>query len=488
MYRKADREQQSIEEFFLPFGGKLSANNRWVKEAKVIPWDLVEELYAASFADKRSDGRPPIPARVAYGALYIKEREVLSDERCVEHIAENAYMQYFLGYKEFREGAPFDASMLTHFRKRFPPEAVQKINEEMYRRTNPAKGRDDDDAGDEGGASGSDEENRGTLIMDATVAPADIRYPTDLSLLNECRENSEAMIDGLWEHSERKGHKTSYSRKKARRGYLSLTKQRKPRRGKLRAAIGDQLTYVEKNLMTIGILLAQTGADKLSPCQISRLETIRRVASQQREMFNNRSHVCEDRIVSLRQPWVRPIKRGKSGADVEFGQKLEFAVVDGFTFLEKQSFDNFNEGVTLIELAETYRKRFGAYPKAILADQIYRNRKNRDFCKQKGIRLSGPRLGRPKVSEIEDDKRQTYLDSCERNMVESRNGIVKRRYGMDRVMAYLSCTALTQAALQVFVMNVAHLIRTLLRLLSGYAVHFYDMAILLPCEAVDVLQ
>lgn len=205
MYRKADREQQSIEEFFLPFGGKLSADNRWVKEAKLIPWDLVEELYAASFADQRSDGRPPIPARVAYGALYIKEREVLSDERCVEHIAENAYMQYFLGYREFREGAPFDASMLTHFRKRFPPEAVGKINEEMYRRTHPAKGRDDDRDDDSGdGSSGSEEENCGTLILDATVAPADIRYPTDLSLLNECRENTEAMIDGLWEYSERR--------------------------------------------------------------------------------------------------------------------------------------------------------------------------------------------------------------------------------------------------------------------------------------------
>lgn len=269
---------------------------------------------------------------------------------------------------------------------------------------------------------------------------------------------------------------------------MSLTKQRRPRRRKQRAAIGDQLTYVEKNLITIGILLAQTGSDKLSPRQISRLETIRRVASQQREMFDNRNHTCEDRIVSLRQPWVRPIKRGKAGADVEFGQKLEFAVVDGFTFLEKQSFDNFNEGVTLIELAKNYHKRFSAYPKAILADQIYRNRKNRDFCKQKGIRLSGPRLGRPKASEIEDDKRQAYFDSCERNTVEGRNGIVKRRYGMDRVMAYLSCTALTQAALQVFVMNVAHLIRTLLRLFSGCAVHFYDLAILLPCVIVGVFQ
>lgn len=449
-----------MEEFFLPFGGRLNVQNRWVKEAKLIPWDLVEDLYAQSFTDERSDGRPPLSARVAYGALYIKEREVLTDERTVEHIAENAYMQYFLGYREFREEAPFDASMMTHFRKRFPPEAIQKINEELYRRTHPQK--DDDD---ENGSGSGDGDNCGTLIMDATVAPSDVRYPTDLGLLNECRENTEVMIDVLWEHSSKIGHKTNYSRKKARKGYLKTAKQRKPRKKQLRHAIGDQLSYVEKNLRTIDILLSKTGSDQLSPRQTFRIGTIRKVAAQQREMFDNRSHICENRIVNLRQPWVRPIKRGKAGADVEFGQKLEFAVVDGFTFLEKQSFDNFNEGVTLIELAERHRERFGAYPAAILADQVYRNRKNRDFCKEHGIRLSGPRLGRPKASDLEADREQAYRDSCDRNMVESRNGIVKRRYGMDRVMAYLSCTAMTEVALQVFVMNVAHLVRRFLRLL-----------------------
>ena len=222
-----------MEEFFLPFGGRLNVQNRWVKEAKLIPWDLVEDLYAQSFTDERSDGRPPLSARVAYGALYIKEREVLTDERTVEHIAENAYMQYFLGYREFREEAPFDASMMTHFRKRFPPEAIQKINEELYRRTHPQK--DDDD---ENGSGSGDGDNCGTLIMDATVAPSDVRYPTDLGLLNECRENTEVMIDVLWEHSSKIGHKTNYSRKKARKGYLKTAKQRKPRKKQLRHAIG----------------------------------------------------------------------------------------------------------------------------------------------------------------------------------------------------------------------------------------------------------
>lgn len=138
---------------------------------------------------------------------------------------------------------------------------------------------------------------------------------------------------------------------------------------------------------------------------------------------------------------------------MEFGQKLAFSVVDGFTFIDEQSFDSFNEGVTLISSAKKYHARFGCWPEAILADTIYRNRENLRFCKEHGIRLSGPRLGRPKADELGADREQAYRDSCDRNIVESRNGISKRRYGLNRILSYLSCTAMTEAALVVLAMN-----------------------------------
>ena len=78
MYRKPDRSQIIIEEFFMPFGGRLSADNRWVRMARLIPWDLVEDLYAKSFKDENPDGRPPVSARIAFGALHIKESENLT--------------------------------------------------------------------------------------------------------------------------------------------------------------------------------------------------------------------------------------------------------------------------------------------------------------------------------------------------------------------------------------------------------------------------
>ena len=469
MYRKRDKHQMTIYDFILPFSGKLQAENRWVKMAGIMPWELIEEIYARSFKDERLDGRPPITARIAFGALYIKESENYTDERTVEHIAENAYMQYFLGLLEFNPSPLFDASMMTWFRKRFSAADVARINEELYLRMQrsheePPEGK-----------------NKGTMVLDATVAPADIHYPTDLSLLNECRENTETMIETLWKHGQRSGHKTAYNRQKAHVNYLSVQKQRRPRKKAVQQGIGNQLVYVEKNLITLDRLLMEVAEGTLKQHDVTRLETIRKVAVQQRIHFENPKQSIQERIVNLRQPHVRPIVRGKAGAEVEFGQKLAFSVVDGFTFIEEQSWNNFSEGLSLKASAEKYRQRQGVYPEAILADKIYRNRENLAFCKAHGIRLSGPRLGRPKAAELEADREQAYQDSCNRNIVESRNGIVKRRYGLSRIMAWLPQTALTEAAMNVLVMNAAHVLRVLLRFLK---IHFVFPLRLLHCSAL----
>jgi hypothetical protein len=450
MYRKPNRAQLRIEEFFLPFGGKLLADNRWVTITRLMPWELIEDLYAETFKNERSDGQPPIPARIAFGALYIKEQENLTDRRTVEYIAENPYAQYFLGLSAFRQEPLFNDSMMVHFRKRFTPEKMAKINEELYRRSNPPKPPED------GG-------NDGTLILDATAAPSDVRYPTDLSLLNECRENTEEIINHVWKANGISGRRTAYSRKKARAKYLKIAKQRKPRKRQIKRAIKEQIIFVRKNIDMLD-RLSPKAKEVLGPKQQRRLATIRQVLDQQTKMIETGKHSVEDRIVNLCQPHVRPIVRGKVSAPVEFGQKIAISVVNGFTFIEEQSWDNFSEGLTLQSSAEKYKARHGVYPAAILADQIYRNRANLNFCKKEGIRLSGPRLGRPKQEELETDKAQAYLDSCERNIVEGRIGVDKRRYGLALIMSKLATTAETEAAINVLVMNVCHLIRVLLRL------------------------
>lgn len=172
--------------------------------------------------------------------------------------------------------------------------------------------------------------------------------------------------------------------------------------------------------------------------------------------YDTHTHKCEDRIVSLEQPHVRPINRGKSPNPTEFGQKLHLSVVDGFTFLGQTGWSNFNEGCDLIACVQDYFRKFGFFPQAVLTDKIYQTRANRAFCKEHGIRLSGSALGRRKAgADDRKDKRQIYQDACARNAIEGKNGNDKRRFGLDLIAAKLDETAKTETALILTAMNAA---------------------------------
>ena len=102
MYKKRDRFQQEFEDFHLPFGGRLRSENRWVVMSTKIPWEFIETTYAEKFS-RTGQGAPAKSARVALGALIIKERLGTSDRETVEQIRENAYLQYFIGLESYQD-------------------------------------------------------------------------------------------------------------------------------------------------------------------------------------------------------------------------------------------------------------------------------------------------------------------------------------------------------------------------------------------------
>ena len=112
MYRKKQREQGEFESFYLAFGGNLRSDNRWVRLAKLVPWEEIERRYAGLFSETR--GAPAISAREAVASLIIKEKLGLTDEKTVEQIRENPYLQYLLGWEAYRDEQPFDSSMAGH--------------------------------------------------------------------------------------------------------------------------------------------------------------------------------------------------------------------------------------------------------------------------------------------------------------------------------------------------------------------------------------
>lgn len=201
----------------------------------------------------------------------------------------------------------------------------------------PEKQDDDDD--DEHGGNG----NSGTMIVDATCAPSNIRYPQDASLLNEARENTEKLLDEL--HDPADGRKPRTYRKKAHKDFLQFSRSRKKSAKKVRKAVGQQLRYLRRNLSAIDERLAL--GRNLSPRQAERLATIRTLYDEQKYMYENHCHAVPDRIVSVSQPFFRPIVRGKAGKPVEFGAKLDISVVNGWAKLERFSFDAYNEAVDL---------------------------------------------------------------------------------------------------------------------------------------------
>ena len=164
-----------------------------------------------------------------------------------------------------------------------------------------------------------------------------------MSLLNEARENAEKLVDVL--HNPADGKKPRTYRKRARKDYLKYTRCRKHTAKITRKAIGKQLSYLKRDLEAIDgkLFFEKSPTDR----QMERLNTLRSIYQQQKYMHDNRTHSVPNRIVSVSQPFVRPLVRGKAGKPMEFGAKLDISVVDGWTCLECYSFDAYNEAGNL---------------------------------------------------------------------------------------------------------------------------------------------
>lgn len=443
---KFDNGQISLEDFGQPVGMNLKGSNRWVKRAQMIPWIEIEKKYAKLFSNKK--GNVAKSLRLGLGARIIQAEYGYSDAEIPLQIQENPYLQYFCGYKAFDDSKPpFDSSMMVYFRKRLTPEIVGEINEMIITAEQAKLEKEKEEVKGESDGSDDNDKNSGTMIVDATCAPSQITYPQDVSLLNKARECSEKIIDELHVKGEQKPR--TY-RKKAHKDYTSYARSRKPKAKQTRRAINKQLGYLKRNICSIEKMLAD--GKKIPEKYEEKFSTIKIILAQQKEMHDNHTHSVKDRIVSLSQPWIRPIVRGKAKAKVEFGVKLDISVCDGWTRLERHSFNAYNESTGLQDMIEQYKERTGHYPKRVLADKIYRNRDNLKFCKQHNIRLSGPALGRPK-KDSEIDKKQNYIDECERVEVERKFSLAKRKCGMGMIVTRLKETTCHCVAMSVLLLN-----------------------------------
>jgi len=445
-------KQLTLEAFASPFASQLKSTNRWVVLGNLIPWDEICGTYLKHVGIS-STGRPPL-SPIVIGSLIIKHMMNLDDREVVDQISENIYMQYFLGYQSFSIEPPFDPSLFVEFRKKLGVDQVNAINEKIISlKTHletpkeESKPTDPDDA-DEGSA---ENRNRGRVIFDATACPQDIAYPTDLNLLSDAREKSEHLIDMLYDRGIHTNKPRTY-REVARKRYLQTAQKKNKSHKEIRSAVGRQLRFLNRNLKSINKLLNSFSSVSipLEKRDFKYLLVINFLYQQQKEMYDEHQHTIEDRIVSIHQPHVRPIVRGKTTAKVEFGAKIHVSIIDGISFLDEISWDAFNEGSHMEQYVEKYKARFGCYPRELLADKIYCTRFNRAWLKEKGIRLIAKPLGRPAAV-------QNHVSPGERNPIEGKFGQAKTAYGLDRIKARLRNTSESWIASIILVLNLVKL-------------------------------
>lgn len=228
----------------------------------------------------------------------------------------------------------------------------------------------------------------------------------------------------------------------------------------------------------------------LPPKQLRQYWIIGLLYLQQKQMFDSRTRRCDDRIVSIHQPHVRPIVRGKLNKVVEFGAKLGVSLNgDGVACVDHLSWDAYHEGHDLPAQVEAYRKRHGYYPEILLADPIYGTRDNRKFLKEKGIRFAGKPLGRPpKLTDLAKqlDLQQRRQDYRGRIPIEGKFGQGKNGYDLNYIRARTAETSEAWIRSIFMVMNLLVLIKVLFVCRSNQTIRRLTialMAIKRPCWA-----
>ena len=302
------------------------------------------------------------------------------------------------------------------------------------------------------------------FIVDATVAPVGIAYPTDSRLLAECRRLTEGLIDALYTRQRALWPtKPRTYRREARKCEVDFSKKRRKTKREIRRQVKKQAAYVARNVRTLHQMLDRLESEgkqvNWTHRQRRQFWILQEVLRQQRAMLRDGRRRIDDRIVSVVQPHVRPIKRGKGGTkNTEFGPKINAGLTEGFVRADQIAFNAFNESEGLIDQVEGYRTRFGYYPGRVLADKIYWTHTNRKWLKARKIDIGGVPLGR-KREQTKYEKEKDRRKNNQRSEVEGKFGEAKERYGMDRLSTRLPQTTLAEISLILLSINLVKLLR-----------------------------
>lgn len=383
------------------------------KTYQAIPWnELIKSLKLKENRKGRSSQFSP---QGKLALMFLKSYTGLSDRKLFEHLNGSIHHQMFCGILLGPEKL-VDYKIISRIRTELGKKLnIRVIQDILAKAWKPYI------------------ENPNIVLEDATCYESYMRYPTNVKLLWEGVDWMFGQMKLTCKYLkiptprtkflEQKGKYFDYARMR-KKPWKQTTKRTKSLLHLLNKLIGE-LDKIEDQYR-IHLQLSDNYRKKRN--------VIRKVYSQQQEMFTTGSHSVPDRIVSISKNYIRPIVRGKEVKKVEFGAKVNMIQVDGINFIEHLSFNAFNEGTRLIDSIWYSRALFGKITH-ISADDIYATNANRKWCTGHNIITNFKRKGRAGKHE---DHRQIIAAELRKERatrMEGSFGTEKQHYSLDKIKA-----------------------------------------------------
>jgi IS5 family transposase len=321
-----------------------------VKLSQTIDWSFLEQKFGAVYEDK--PGRPPLPTRLMAGLAILKHTYDLSDEVLCERWLENPYYQLFCGEEFFQHRLVFDRSSLTRWRQRMGEERLQALLQEslsVATRTRAIKPAD---------------LNR--IIVDTTVQPKNVMFPTDARLLNRAREI-------LVRLAQKQGVKLRQSY--ARVGKFALIAHQ-------RYAHARQFKRANRALRKLrtclGRIIRDIGRKIEGKADLVGGIVLERMLARARQVLDQKRGQRGPKVYSLHAPEVECIGKGKAHRPYEFGVKVSVATTlthakgGQFVVHSKALPGNPYDGHTLKTVIPDMEALVGNTIERILGDKGYR--------------------------------------------------------------------------------------------------------------------
>lgn len=425
MHIRQNYQREFFENFFMDF--ELDPNNELIRIEKELPWDELCEVPGKYYS--HNQGRPTKPSRAKIGLLILKHLYGLSDEELVKQLKGNLHYQYFCDLSPKRAQNFIDSSSLTKFRKTIGIEGVREIDDIVDKTINTLSRK---------GKRGP--KNR-HLIIDTTVAPSPIEYPTDVKLLEKCRRKCVEVIDKAKKYGvdtifrtykriakkivsthQKIGHHTAEARRKIQKKLLSWV-------GRNVKQVEKSQNILKKKLAAVTDALKKKIINRFIDKTKTALKTIKNILVQQKEIYRGKK--IKNRIVSVWNDKIRPIVRGKYPVKVEFGPKILLVKKDKFLHLAGVYFNNVNDTQLFDPALDYYKEKWKEPPKSVSTDKGFYSKKNVRRAQKENIKYIAIQKKGKSAAKEKDFWRKIFY--CLRCSIEAKISLAKRKFGMNRI-------------------------------------------------------